>query len=377
MSQPHFFEFNNDEYTVADPADSDSWVEALRPFINEFASEHYATRWQGDRDGLGTKDLQKVAEAVPRAMQEFRALTDEQRATTTFRDTLGSVLTEAFEDSDGDDCQWDALHEAGFYHFQEELMDVLAEVEGPVAGDEEIWDALRDAVTEKMWELDDSEIFDMVGNPEIPLSFSPLYRATHKPGRAYDLDDLLLYPESFGQHGPSVEIDGLAKLLRMNLRALMPLMKIDYKDDDKIRAWMKHTFEVEADLPPVITKDQLEDLLENCGSNYVYPEWIGCLGLDELSRLDPCKPMKLTQGVIGFMDVVNGAGHFVELDDKAFVIVQPDQCLSEEPGRYSLYEITGDRPDATIKNCDVEAIKAEYREFLSIKTRRDIEFSPT
>lgn len=376
MSQPHAFEFNNDEYTVTDPASSESWVEALRPFIDKFAEDHYATQWQFDRDGLSDKDLRKVAEAVPRAMQEFRALTDEQRASTNFRKTLGWVLTEAFEDSHGDDCQSEALHHAGFYRLHEELLDVLAEVEGPVADDEEIWEALRDAVTQKMWDLDDSEIFDMIGNPEIPLSFSPMYRSMHQSGRAYDLDDLLLYPESFGQDGPSAEIDALAKLLRINLRALMPLMKIDYKDDDKIRAWMKHTFEIEADLPPVITKNQLEDLLENCGSNYIYPEWIGCLELNELSRLDPCKPMKLTQGVIAFLDVVNGAGHFVELDDKAFVIVQPDQCLSEEPGRYSLHEITGDRPEATIKNCDVNAIKAKYREFLSIKTHRDIEFSP-
>lgn len=377
MSQPHVFVFNNDEYTVADPSSSDSWLEALQPFIDDFASEHYTTQWQGDRNGLGDKELQKVAEAVPRAIQEFRALTVEQRANTTFRNTLGWVLTEAFEDSDCIDCQSEALHQSGFYQLHEDLLDILAEVDGPVADDEEIWEAIRNAVEEKMSELDDSEIFDMLGNPNIPLSFSPMYRAMHQSGRAYDLDDLLLYPESFGQHGPCAEIDGLAKLLRMSLRVLMPLMKIDYKDDDNIRAWMKHKFDIEADLPPVITKDQLVDLLDNCGSNYVYPEWIGCLGLDELSRLDPSKPMKLTQGVIAFMDVVNGAGHTVELDDKAFVIVQPDQCLSEEPGRYTLYEITGDRPDATIKNCDVEALKAEHREFLNIKTRRDVEFSPT
>ena len=182
----------------------------------------------------------------------------------------------------------------------------------------------------------------------------------------------MIYTENFGSYGPCLEIDAMAKLLRMNLRMLMPLLQIDYKDSEKIRLWVKHSIDIDKDLPPVINRDQFKDLLDNCGSTYAYPEWVGCLDLEEISKLDPLKPMKLTQGVIAFLDIGNGAGHTVDMSDDAFLIVYPDQSLSPERGRYSLYEIMGDRPSATVKNCDVELLKEEYRESLRPK-KMDVE----
>jgi hypothetical protein len=218
-----------------------------------------------------------------------------------------------------------------------------------------------------MWELDDSNIFDWLDNPSIPMSFSPMHNPIPDSGGSHSVDDLMLHTENFGEHGPCIEIDALAKLLRQSLRSLMPIMKIDYKDDEKIRAWMKHSIEIESDLPPVISREQLQELLENCSSSYVFPEWIGCLNLNDIAALDPSRPMQLKGGVIAFLDVVNGAGHTVDLNAQAFLIMQPDQCISREPGRYTLETITGECPGATIKNCDVEQLRMDYRQSKVVK----------
>lgn len=373
MSQPHTFEFDGDEYTVQDPSNGSSWVEALGPFIDRFAEEHCTTQWQADRDGVSDDSLRKIAEIIPDAIREYRALSEADREKTTFANTLIWKLTEAFEEDFGHgDVQSDAMYSAGIQQYFDELWEAIEAVDGPVADEDEVWEFVKQAIVDKMWEHDDSTILDWLGNPAVPLSFSPECNPAAVDGRSHSVDDLMIYTENFGSYGPCLEIDAMAKLLRMNLRMLMPLLQIDYKDSEKIRLWVKHSIDIDKDLPPVINRDQFKDLLDNCGSTYAYPEWVGCLDLEEISKLDPLKPMKLTQGVIAFLDIGNGAGHTVDMSDDAFLIVYPDQSLSPERGRYSLYEIMGDRPSATVKNCDVELLKEEYRESLRPK-KMDVE----
>lgn len=364
MSQPHTFEFDNDEFVVQDPASAQSWVEALSSFIEEFAERNYSTQWQSDREPLRDETLGKIAALVPLAIKEFRGYTDEQRAETTFKSVLQWKLVEEFESDSINDCQIDAMYGADVQQYYDELITAIEGVDGPVADEEEVWEGIKDKIVEKMWEHDDSDIFDWLQNPSIPFSFSPMRNPAPVSGGTMSVDDLMIYTDKFGHGGPSIEIDAMAQLLRLDLRSLMPLLQVDYKDDEKIRSWMTHSIKIESDLPSVVSKEQFHELMDNCSSSYVYPEWVGCLELREICSLDPCKPLKLTGGMIAFMDFVNGAGHAIEMSSDTFLIVHPDQSLAEEPGRYTLNEITGDRPDASVHNCDVQELKAKHRESL-------------
>lgn len=372
MSQPHTFEFDGDEYTVQDPSSRDSWIEALKSFIDDFAEKHYTTMWQADRDGLSDDTLKKVADVIPEAMKYHRSLSEEQRSETTFEGTLTWMLYDAFENQSQQYDQVDAMHEASIQDYFDELLDAMQAVGGPVADEDDVWEGVKEAIADKMGEHDDSTILDWLDNPAVPLSFSPVHNPAAADNRTHSVDDLMIYTEKFGGYGPCLEIDAMAKLLRMNLRTLMPLLQIDYKDSEKIRMWINHTLDIDTDLPPVVTKEQFQELLENCCSTYVFPEWIGCLELKEIAKLDPCKPIELTQGVIAFLDIVNGSGHSIDMDGDKFLIVYPDQSLSPERGSYSLHNITGERPSATVKNCDVESLKEEYRESLKPK-KRDVD----
>jgi hypothetical protein len=359
MSEPFDFEFNNEEYSVKDPTDSVSWVEALRTFIDEFAEDHSATRWEPQRDCLSDETLEKIAGVVSFAFAEYRGLTEAERGTRSFSSILQSQLFEAFEPDDND-CYSDAKYSGGdFTRLREEFEDMLASFEGPVEDTDEIWDQVGYAIEDKIMELDDSTIFDWLGEAEIPLTFNPMMSSVDP--KALDRESLRLNGDFF-ERGPCTEIDGMLKLIRLPVDKLLPLLNIDYKDNEGIRAWLDHEVSLDKELPPLLDGDELTGLTNNIGSYYVYPHWIGRIGLNQLAKIDPTQDLKLTAGAIAFLNNVDGSGDYHPLNDDQFVVVKPSQTLEPEVG-YTMQKIFDSRPpESNIANCSLIEIQAKIRE---------------
>lgn len=359
MSESYAFEFNGEEYSVKDPTDTDSWVEALRSFIKEFAENHSVNRWEPQRDCLSDETLEKIAGVVPLAFAEYRGLTDDQREKQTFYSVLQSQLLEAFDSGDND-CYSDALYQGGdFNGLSDEFEDMLASLDAPVGDSEEIWQQIGYAIEEKIMELDDSTIFDWLGDAEIPLTFNPMMSSVDP--KALDRDSLRLNGDFF-EGDPCKEIDGVLKLIRMPVDKLLPLLAIDYKDNEGIRAWLDHEVALDEELPPLLDGDELTALTNNIGGYYVYPHWIGRISLNQLAKINPTQDLKLTAGAIAFLNNLNGSGDYHPLNDDQFVVVRPSQTLEPEVG-YTLQKIFDSRPpESNIANCSLVEIQAKIRE---------------
>jgi hypothetical protein len=359
MSESYAFEFNGEEYSVTDPTDSASWVEALKTFIDEFAEENSVNRWESQRDCLSDETLEKIAGAVPLAFAEYRGLTDAQRETRTFSSILEWKLSEIFE-SDDNECYSDALYQGGnLNQLSDEFEDVLASLDAPVGDSEEIWQQIGYAIENKIAELDDSTIFDWLGDAEIPLTFNPMMSSVDP--KALDRDSLRLNSEFF-ERGPCTEIDSILKLIRMPVEQLLPLLDIDYKDNEGIRAWLDHEVSLDEELPPLLDGEELTELTDNLGRYYVYPHWIGRISLNQLARINPSQDLKLTAGAIAFLNNVDGSGEYHPLNDDQFVVLKPGQTLEPEVG-YTMQKIFDSRPpESNIANCSLIEIQAKIRE---------------
>lgn len=365
MTTPLVVMLNGFEMTIDDPAEIDSWIRGLKPLINDLASDQPFSQY--DRwDEISADDQKELGKAVYKAMLSYRAGVEGGRP---FKDYV------AFACAD----RWGDVNSEGlFYHYQKKPVDSLysdldefmAEHEGPVADLDALSEALHEAVEDKIRDNDTSSPLDMFSGHCVRLTFNPFYNP-EKGG----VDDLMLQMSDLKDYLNGHEGQSLVNFFRLGRNDLIPLLGMDYKDTDGIRSVISTLKQFKHSLPPVITGKALQSLAEENGRSCVYPHWHGEVDFDDLLEMDPKKPLRLKGGVIAFLDIINGAGHYEALPDDSLLVIEPDQLPSPAQWRYDVYDCfdTSREYQATVCEFDTALHLEKQAEAKHLKATGDVD----
>lgn len=331
MTAPLTFELNSFEMTVKSPDITSSWIEGLKPLIDDLASDQPVSMFEPYEE-ISKQTHKDIGEAIYKAMIEYRSGAQGEHS---FKDYLSWMLYDEFGDKHQDSV-WNAYGRQPVDGLYSDLDDVMSDYDGPVADIDEVLEAIHSAVVEKIEENDTSTVLDLFDRFSIRLTFNPHYNP-----EAGGVDDLMLYRSMLETNFDSTEVLSFLRFLRLDRKTVMPLIGLDYKDTDGIRSKLDILKKLNHQLPPVLSAKELSDLFDNVGSSVMYPYWAGEVSFEEIVNCDPKMPIRLKGGVIALMDIINGSGDYTDLPDESVLVIEPDQLPSPEYWSYGLYEVFG------------------------------------
>lgn len=327
---------HDDEYVIDDAASVKSWIKGLQPLLTRFAEQNYATEYESatSRTDLD-KDVQRqIAEKIGESLLKFRENSklkpdDQNYSELDWPDFVREALINAVgNDTFGECAQETALDHSKFGSLYEEIDQAMSEHDGPTCDIDELHSEMYSQTVHKMQELDTSTILDAYGKPAIKFMFVP--GASPKNG---DLDNYSLYLDDLQTlDAESHGFEAFVKLTGVDHIELMSSLNVDHTDTDTIDKWLDFSPGAGFVRNPVISMDQVIELLENAGARYATPCWLGELTINEILKIDPLAPIQLTGGSIGLRDWTNGAGYMIDLPKESKIILGQNDWINREYG---------------------------------------------
>ncbi|AXH60274.1 hypothetical protein [Pseudomonas amygdali] len=346
MTTPYEFELNCFDIAIQNPEKVESWIEGLKPVIEQLADENSITQFTR-RDDISADDHKKIGTAFHDAMKNYRGKVEGNRP---FKDYLTWALNDVWGD-EANDWYTDNISLRPVDDLYDELDQIMSECGGPVADIDEVIEQMGYAMEEIIRDNDDSTCLDMFSGHAVRLNFNPFY-SPFEGG----VDDLIFYQKGLANDLEAYDAKSLIDFLRLDKKQVLSMLGLNYKDTDGIRNALDSLRTINHDLPSLVTTDELSTLLDSLGGSCAYPHWYGVVDFDDLFNCDPDKPMRLKGGVIAFLDVINGSGDYVSLPEDRFVVITPGQYPSPKYWSYDCDSIFGGSRayEATLKPFNLE-----------------------